>query len=162
MELTHVKNGVVKMVDVSAKEEVARFAIAEGFIKLKKNTVEAIRKNEVAKGNVLATASIAGTMAVKKTAELIPMCHQVPITSVDFEFEITDNGVRVLCKVKSIGKTGVEMEALTGVSVALLTIWDMVKALEKDESGNYPETAIERIIVLKKVKGGNIGELKNS
>ena len=142
----------VKMVDISEKEDVVRTAVAEGFIRLKRETVEAIRRKEIAKGDVISTASIAGILAVKKTYELIPLCHPIPITSIDFDFEVKDEGIRVLCRVKSIGKTGVEMEALTGVSIALLTIWDMVKALEKDESGNYPWTSIEKISVVTKLK----------
>ncbi|MEM4280380.1 MAG: cyclic pyranopterin monophosphate synthase MoaC [Archaeoglobaceae archaeon] len=152
MEFTHVKGEKAKMVDISEKGEVLRIAVAEGFIRLKKRTIEAILKNEVAKGNVIAVANVAGVMAVKKTPEVIPMCHQIPITSIDFDFKVLENGIRVVCTVKAIAKTGVEMEALNGVSVALLTIWDMVKSLEKDETGNYPETAIERIVVLEKKK----------
>jgi cyclic pyranopterin phosphate synthase len=145
--------GRVEMVDISEKKDVVRIAKAEGFIRLKKDTIEAIKSGKVPKGDVLATANIAGILAVKKTPELIPMCHPIPITSVSIEFEVTDEGVKAVCTVKSVGKTGVEMEALTGVSVALLTIWDMVKALEKDETGNYPHTVIEYVRVVKKVKG---------
>ncbi|MEM0203127.1 MAG: cyclic pyranopterin monophosphate synthase MoaC [Archaeoglobaceae archaeon] len=152
MEFTHVNGDKAKMVDVSEKGEVLRIAVAEGFIKLKKRTIEAILKNEVAKGNVIAVANVAGVMAVKRTPEIIPMCHQIPITSVDFDFRVLEDGIRVVCTVKAIAKTGVEMEALNGVAVALLTIWDMVKSLEKDETGNYPGTAIERIVVLEKKK----------
>jgi len=141
-----------KMVDISKKEDVIRIAVAEGYIKLKEETVKAVKDGKVPKGDVLTVASIAAMLAVKKTPELIPMCHPIPITSVDVDFEINDEGIKVRCIVKSVGKTGVEMEALTGVSVALLTIWDMVKALEKDESGNYPHTRIDRIRVIEKVK----------
>ncbi len=154
MEFTHIEDGKVRMVDVSDKDDVDRVAVAEGYIKLKSSTIEAILKKEVAKGNVIAAANVAGVMAVKKTPELIPMCHPIPITSVKFDFDIEGAGIRVRCSVKSKGKTGVEMEALTGVSVALLTIWDMVKSLEKDEYGNYPKTLIEAIRVVEKVKGG--------
>ena len=152
MDFTHIEDGKVRMVDISEKDDVMRIAVAEGYIKLKSSTIQAILNQEVAKGNVIAAANIAGVLAVKKTPELIPMCHPIPITSVKFDFDVEQDGVRVKCTVKSRGKTGVEMEALTGVSVALLTIWDMVKSLEKDESGNYPETAIELIRVLEKVK----------
>jgi len=145
--------GRVEMVDISEKKDVVRIAKAEGFIRLKKDTIDAIKSGKVPKGDVLATANIAGILAVKKAPELIPMCHPIPITSVSIEFEVTDEGVKAVCTVKSVGKTGVEMEALTGVSVALLTIWDMVKALEKDETGNYPHTVIEYVRVVKKVKG---------
>ncbi|MCS7119109.1 MAG: cyclic pyranopterin monophosphate synthase MoaC [Archaeoglobaceae archaeon] len=153
MEFAHISEGKARMVDISEKVEVPRIAVAEGIIKLKKKTIEAIMRNEVVKGNVLAAANIAGVIAVKKTSELIPMCHQIPINSAEFKFEIEENSIRVFCTVKSKSKTGVEMEALTGVSIALLTIWDMVKSLEKDESGNYPETSIEKIVLLKKIKG---------
>lgn len=153
MEFSHIEGERVRMVDVSEKEDVPRMATAEGFIRLKRETVDAIVKNKVAKGNVIATANVAGVLAVKKTSELIPMCHPIPITSISFDFEIEESGIRVRCTVKSFGKTGVEMEALTGASVALLTIWDMVKSLEKDSTGNYPETRIEGISVVKKVKG---------
>lgn len=152
MEFSHIKNGKVSMVDISEKEDVFRTATAEGFIKLKKETIDAIVNNKVAKGNVLATANIAGVLAVKKTPEIIPMCHPIQISSISFDFKIEEEGIRVFCTVKSIGKTGVEMEALTGVSVALLTIWDMVKSMEKDETGNYPLTRIEQIGVLEKIK----------
>ena len=154
MGLAHIENGRVRMVDVSEKEDVTRIAIAEGFIKLRSSTIEAILKERVAKGNVIAAANVAGVLAVKKTSELIPMCHPIPITSVKFDFNIESVGIRVRCTVKSKGKTGVEMEALTGVSVALLTIWDMVKNLEKDEYGNYPKTLIEVVRVVEKFKGG--------
>ncbi len=141
-----------RMVDISAKSDVIRIAVAEGFIKLRKETVEAIKEGKTPKGDVLNTASIAAILAVKKTPEIIPMCHPIPITSVSINFDIEDEGVKVVCTVKSFGKTGVEMEALTGVSVALLTIWDMVKSMEKDESGNYPNTAIQWIRVVEKRK----------
>ncbi|WP_290596020.1 MULTISPECIES: cyclic pyranopterin monophosphate synthase MoaC [unclassified Archaeoglobus] len=156
MEFTHIEDGKVRMVDVSEKEDVTRVSVAEGFIKLRSSTINAILNKEVAKGNVIAAANIAGVLAVKKTPELIPMCHPIPITSVKFDFDIESVGIRVRCTVKSKGKTGVEMEALTGVSVALLTIWDMVKSLEKDEYGNYPKTLIEVIKVVEKVKGGEL------
>lgn len=152
MDSAHVKGEKVRMVDISEKSEVLRVAVAEGFIRLKKKTIEAILKNKVEKGNVTTVANVAGVMAVKKTPELIPMCHQIPIESVDFDFEILENGIRVVCTVKAVAKTGVEMEALSGVAIALLTIWDMVKSLEKDEKGNYPETLIEKIVVLEKRK----------
>jgi len=150
---THVEDGKVRMVDVSEKVESQRISVAEGFIKLRKETVEAVKKGEVEKGNVLATSIVAGTLAVKRTWELIPMCHNIPVTSVKFDFEFEENGIKVTCEVKAVAKTGVEMEALTGVTIALLTIWDMVKSMEKDETGNYPWTAIEYVRVVKKVKG---------
>ncbi len=140
------------MVDISDKEDVVRIAVAEGVIKLKKETVKAIRENRVPKGDVLNTATVAGILAVKKTPSLIPMCHPIPITNVKFDFEIEEDEIKVICEVKSIGKTGVEMEALVGVTNALLTIWDMVKSMEKDESGNYPNTVIRDVRVIRKEK----------
>ena len=140
------------MVDISDKGDVVRIAVAEGMIKLKKETVRAIRESRVPKGDVLNTATVAGILAVKKTPSLIPMCHPIPITNVKFDFEIGEDEIKAICEVKSIGKTGVEMEALVGVTNALLTIWDMVKSLEKDESGNYPETVVKEIRVIRKEK----------
>lgn len=159
MTFTHISEGKVRMVDISHKDVVARIATAEGFIKLKRDTVKAIIRDEVAKGNVIATASIAGVLAVKKTPELIPMCHPIPITSINFDFDVVEgcedgrmeSGVVVKCTVKAFSKTGVEMEAITGVSAALLTIWDMVKSLEKNEEGNYPVTAIKNVRVIEKI-----------
>lgn len=149
--LSHIEGDRVKMVDISKKDDVLRIAEAEGFIRLKEDTIKAIVENKIAKGNVLATSNVAAVLAVKKTPELIPMCHSIPITSVNILFDVEDAGIKVRCIVKAISKTGVEMEALTGVSVALLTIWDMVKSMEK-ENGDYPNTAIEYIKVVKKEK----------
>ncbi|MDI9645894.1 MAG: cyclic pyranopterin monophosphate synthase MoaC [Archaeoglobales archaeon] len=153
MDFTHIEGEKVRMVDVSNKSEVPRRAVAEGFIRLKKETIQAIKRKEVEKGNVLTTANIAAILAAKKTSEIIPMCHPLPLSSVSVDFEISEDGIKVRCEVKTTSKTGVEMEALTGVSVALLTIWDMVKSLEKDESGNYPYTCIEYVRVVEKLKG---------
>ncbi|OYT35237.1 cyclic pyranopterin monophosphate synthase MoaC [Archaeoglobales archaeon ex4484_92] len=152
MEFSHVDQSKVRMVDISGKSNQTRIAIAEGRIKLKKNTIAAIVNNEIAKGNVLATANIAAVLAIKKTSELIPMCHNIPITSINVDFSIEEESIEVRCEVKSTGKTGVEMEALVGVSIALLTIWDMVKSLEKDESGQYPHTQINDVKVVSKTK----------
>ena len=152
MKFTHVRGEKVKMVDISDKKAVARHAIATGKIKLRPPTIKAIMDGVVEKGNVLATARIATIQAVKRTPEIIPMCHPIQITSVDVDFEIEDQYIKAIVGVKSVGKTGVEMEALHGISVALLTIWDMVKSAEKDETGNYPFTAIKDIHVVKKVK----------
>jgi cyclic pyranopterin phosphate synthase len=141
-----------RMVDISKKQDVLRIARAEGWIRLKKETIRAIIEDRVAKGNVLATANIAATLAVKKVHELIPMCHPIAITSIDTSFDVREDRIVVACTVKSVSKTGVEMEALTGVSIALLTVWDMVKSMEKDETGNYPFTVIETIRVVEKKK----------
>lgn len=141
------------MVDISHKDTVTRMAIASGEIVLGKGTIESIRNGTVEKGNVLSTARVAAIMAVKRTPELIPMCHQIPITSVDVDFSIGEENISAMVEVRSVGRTGVEMEALTGVSTALLTIWDMVKSAEKDATGNYPFTCIRDIRVLSKTKG---------
>ncbi len=145
------ERGRVRMVDITDKDVVFRLAKAEGFIRLSKKTLEAIRENRVAKGDVLTTANVAAVLAVKKTSELIPMCHPLPLTAVSVDFEVCEEGIKVSCEVKTTAKTGVEMEALTGVSVALLTVWDMVKSLEKVD-GLYPSTAIEWIRVVEKRK----------
>ena len=151
-EFTHMEGDKVKMVDVGAKEDMLRIAKARGTIRLTKKTMDLIKAGDVKKGNVLATARIAAIQAVKRTWDTIPLCHQIPITGIDVEFSLSEGTITATVEVRSTGKTGVEMEALTGVSVGLLTIWDMVKAVEKDETGNYPETAISDIIVLSKIK----------
>ncbi len=140
------------MIDISEKGDVVRRAIASGEIVLTKDTIEKIRDGNVEKGNVLSTATTAAILAVKKTSETIPMCHQIPITGIDVDFTIGDCSITAEVEVKTVGKTGVEMEALTGVSTALLTIWDMVKSVEKDDTGNYPNTFIRNIEVVKKYK----------
>lgn len=154
-EFTHIKDDKAYMVDVTDKPDVGRVAVAAGKIYLREETVEAIRSGDVVKGNVLATARVAGIMAVKRTSDLIPMCHPLPVGGVSIDFNETGSEpcIEAVCTVKTYGKTGVEMEALTGVSVALLTVWDMVKSAEKDEDGQYPETGIEDIHVVEKRKG---------
>ena len=142
----------ISMVDISEKDEVERVAVASGRIKLKSGTVERIKSGGIKKGDVLGCAEVAAIVAVKKTPELIPLCHQVPIESVNVEFTLGDEDIQARISVKSVGKTVVEMDALHGLSVALLTIWDMVKSVEKDETGNYPHTRIEEIRVEKKEK----------
>ncbi len=150
---THIDDsGKARMVDVSGKDSVVRVARAEGKIYLKRETVEAILSNRVAKGNVLNTATVAGILAAKKTSELIPMCHPLQISSVSVDFEVFEKGVKAICEVRYVGKTGVEMEALVGVTAALLTVWDMVKSLEKDENGQYPVTEISGVRVVEKIK----------
>ncbi|WP_456370013.1 cyclic pyranopterin monophosphate synthase MoaC [Geoglobus sp.] len=150
---THIDDsGRARMVDVSGKDSVVRVARAEGKIYLRKETVDAILSNRVAKGNVLNTATVAGILAAKKTSELIPMCHPLQISSVSVDFEVFEKGVKAVCEVRYVGKTGVEMEALVGVTTALLTVWDMVKSLEKDENGQYPVTEISGVRVVEKIK----------
>ncbi|MCF0111851.1 MAG: cyclic pyranopterin monophosphate synthase MoaC, partial [Erysipelotrichaceae bacterium] len=129
MELTHFdNNGNAVMVDVSGKEPTDRTAIATGTIVMSEECFEAITSQRIQKGDVLAVAQIAGIMAAKKTSELIPLCHPLPLTKVTVEFTLTKPSVTVLATCKTTGKTGVEMEALTAVQVALLTIYDMCKA----------------------------------
>lgn len=143
----------VKMVDVGRKPPVYREAVAEGFIRLRKSTLERIAEGRVEKGDVFSVASVAATIAVKKVPELIPLAHNIPITYAGTDFQLLDDGVKVTVTVRTTAKTGVEMEALTGVMAALLNIWDMVKKYEKDESGQYPYTAVEYVKVVKKLKG---------
>ncbi len=142
----------IRMAEISAKESVYREASAEGTIRLKKSTIEQIKNGSLDKGDPISVAEIAGILAVKKTPELIPLCHPIPITNVKINISLEENLVRVQCIVKSYARTGVEMEALTGVSIALLTIWDMVKPIEKNETGQYPTTLITDIKVLEKKK----------
>ncbi|HJJ88713.1 MAG TPA: cyclic pyranopterin monophosphate synthase MoaC [Methanocorpusculum sp.] len=151
---THInEKNEVHMVDVTPKSDVCREAIARGRIYLRPETLNAITKGTMVKGNVLATAQIAGIMAVKQTWALIPMCHPIPINAITISFDQTSEYIEISCCVKTSGKTGIEMEALTGASVALLTIWDMVKSAEKDTDGQYPQTYIGGIHVVKKIKG---------
>jgi cyclic pyranopterin monophosphate synthase len=141
------------MVDITEKPPLFRRATASGTIRLRESTIKAIIAGNVKKGDVLTTARLAAILAVKETPRLIPLCHPIPITGLDVFFDLEVGRVRATVTVTSVGKTGVEMEALTGVGVALLNVWDMVKYLEKDETGNYPETEIEEIRVLQKRKG---------
>lgn len=141
------------MVDVSEKAEVHREATATGKIRLKPRTVNLIREGKIAKGNPLYTAKIAGVLAAKKTSELVPLCHPLPLTSVEVEAKIAEKtAIEVTATVKTKAQTGVEMEALAAASLGLLTIWDMVKQYEKDAAGQYPSTAIENIHVVRKLK----------
>ena len=131
--LSHIAaDGSARMVDVSAKPVSAREAVAAGRILLKRETLELISENKIAKGNVFATARIAGVQAAKKTPELIPLCHGLNLTHVDIDIAADEVGVEVKCTARTAAQTGVEMEALTGVSVALLTIYDMCKAVDKE------------------------------
>ncbi len=133
-ELTHFdRNGNAVMVDVSKKGETERMAVARGVIKGNAAVFQAVKEGTVKKGDVLGVARVAGIMAAKKNSELIPMCHLLMLTSCGIEFMMHEenHSIEAVCTVKTTGKTGVEMEALTGVSVALLTIYDMCKALDK-------------------------------
>ena len=132
MSLTHLdESGAARMVDVGAKRETARSATASGRIAMSAEARAAIRQGDAPKGDVLAAARIAGIMAAKKTAELIPLCHPLALDAVTLDFAFVGDGVEVTAKASLTGRTGVEMEALTAVSVALLTIYDMAKALDK-------------------------------
>ena len=133
-ELTHFDaSGRARMVDVSAKPDTEREAIAKGEVAMQPATLALIREGRIAKGDVLAVAQVAGIMAAKRTGDLIPMCHPLPLTSVTLSFALDEEGSRVLmtATVKTTAKTGVEMEALTAVAVAALTIYDMAKAVDK-------------------------------
>jgi cyclic pyranopterin monophosphate synthase len=133
-KLSHIDSrGEASMVDVSAKPVSRREAVARGEIHLQKSTVALIQKNKIAKGNVLATARVAGILAAKQTGELIPLCHPLPITHCEVNFEIPKSADRIVitASAKIIAQTGIEMEALTAVSVAALTIYDMCKAVDK-------------------------------
>lgn len=156
MELNHFdKSGKAIMVDVAEKKETARVAVAKGTIKVSEAVYEAIEKGSSAKGDVLGVARTAGIMATKKTWELIPMCHLIPIENckIDFDCDPDTKQIHCTCTVKTTGKTGVEMEALTGVSTALLTVYDMCKALDKTmEIGE---------IYLSRKEGGKSGTIIN-
>jgi cyclic pyranopterin monophosphate synthase len=141
------------MVDVSGKAEIFREATASGTIRLKPQTIVLVQTGKIAKGDPLYTAKIAGVMAAKKTSDLIPLCHPLPLTNVEVNVQVVDKEtVCVTATVKTKAQTGVEMEALTAVSTALLTVWDMTKQYEKDAAGQYPSTVITDICVVKKFK----------
>ena len=141
------------MVDVTAKPEIFRQATAEGSIRLRPETLKLIRTGKVAKGDPIQTAKTAGILAAKRTSDMIPLCHPLPLTNVEISTRIIDKTtVQVTATVKTKAQTGVEMEALTATAVSLLTIWDMVKQYEKDAGGQYPTTRIDNIRVIKKLK----------
>jgi len=140
------------MIDISGKTKVPRLARAEGEIELTDESMKAIQKDRVKKGDVFEVSEISAIQAVKKTPELVPHCHPIPIEDIEVSFKTDKNIIRVECGVKAVYKTGVEMEALAGVNAALLTIWDMVKYIEKDEDDQYPETRIKNVSVLEKEK----------
>ena len=130
--LSHIgADGRAQMVDVSAKPMSARTAVAKGKIKLQRKTLDLISKDRIAKGNVFGTARLAGMQAAKQTAHLIPLCHTLPLGDVKIDVVTARDGAEVTCTARTVAQTGVEMEALTGVSIALLTIYDMCKAVDK-------------------------------
>ncbi len=151
-KLTHINSkGEARMVDVSQKAETEREAVAKGRVMMKPTTLEQIKTAGLEKGDVLAVARIAGIMAVKKTPDLIPLCHPVLISNIAIEFDLSgDNSIVVTARVKSAGKTGVEMEALVAVSVSALTIYDMGKPVDK--------TMTITEIYLESKKGGKSGD----
>ncbi|HWN23982.1 MAG TPA: cyclic pyranopterin monophosphate synthase MoaC [Candidatus Sulfotelmatobacter sp.] len=131
--LTHIAaDGRAQMVDVSAKPLSARTAVATGKIRLRRETLDLISKDQITKGNVFATARIAGIQAAKQTAQLIPLCHTLPLSEVKIDVVTSNNHAEVKCTARTAAQTGVEMEALTGVATALLTIYDMCKAIDKE------------------------------
>ncbi len=155
-KLSHLdESGRARMVDVSAKPDTQRTAIARGEVHMRRETLDLVRQGLMKKGDVLSVAQIAGVMAAKRTSELIPLCHPLPIHQVDLQVSLDDNlpGVQITATVITVGKTGVEMEALTAVSVAALTVYDMIKAVEK--------TARIQNIRLVEKHGGQSGDVYN-
>ena len=145
-EFSHIdKHGKANMVDVSAKVNQVRTAIASGHIRLQATTIQKIKENQLKKGDVLTIAEIAGIQGGKKTNELIPLCHPLMISKLDVKTTLTETGINVTSFAKCTGQTGIEMEALTAVSIALLTIYDMCKAVDK-------EMCIEKIVLIEKRK----------
>jgi len=144
---------MARIVDIARKPDVPRRAVARGSIRLRPATLAAIRAGRVEKGDPLAAAEVSGLHAVKSTWQVLPLCHPIPITSATVALEASRDRVTCTATVAATYKTGVEMEALYGVAVALLTVWDMVKALEKDARGQYPAARIEGVRVISKGKG---------
>lgn len=143
----------MSMVDITAKPEVHREATAKGQIKLRPETIRRIKKGKIAKGDPFTIAKTAGILAAKNTSSLIPLCHPLPLTNVKIDLKVLDeSNVEAEATVKTKAQTGVEMEALAAVSMALLTVWDMTKQYEKDAKGQYPNTTIENIHVVRKIK----------
>lgn len=149
-DLTHIDSaGTARMVDVGGKAETHRVALARGFIRMSTTTLDAIRTGNAPKGDVLGPARIAGIMAAKKTGDLIPLCHPLALDAVNVDFALMENGIECTATASLTGRTGVEMEALTAVSLALLTIYDMAKALDKS-------MVIESVRLIEK-RGGKSG-----
>ena len=151
-DLTHVgPDGAARMVDVGAKPETERLARARGAITMSPATLDAVRRNAVAKGDVQAVARVAGVMAAKRTAELVPLCHPIPLTDVQISLEPDDSlpGLRAEATVRTVGRTGVEMEAITAVCVTLITVYDMIKGIDK--------TALIGEVLLAEKSGGRSG-----
>jgi len=152
-DLTHIdESGAAHMVDIGNKQSSERLAVAEGHIAMSQQALAAIKAGDAPKGDVLGTARIAGIMAAKKTGELIPLCHPLALDAINIDFDFTERGVEVTATASLIGKTGVEMEAMVAASTALLTIYDMAKALDK-------AMVIGSVRLLEK-KGGKSGHWK--
>jgi len=143
---------MTKMINISGKDIVTRTAIAEGKILLSERTISAVKKKTVKKGDVLTVSQIVGIQAAKDTANILPLCHQIPLFSVDITFKVQKESIVTRTTIIADYRTGVEMEALVGTAATLLSIWDMVKYLEKDKDGQYPTTRISEIRVLSKKK----------
>jgi cyclic pyranopterin phosphate synthase len=148
-----VSNGIDGIVPIGHKPIVERSAVATGLLRLSSDSADAIRNGLIAKGDVLEASTVAAIQAVKDTPRIIPHCHVIPIEGCNVSWDWEENSLRCTLSVSAHWKTGVEMEAIVGVSAGLLCAWDMVKSLEKDEQGQYPETQIESIQVLEKNKG---------
>jgi cyclic pyranopterin phosphate synthase len=144
---------VARQVDIAGKPAVARRAVAVGELTLRPSTRSAVRRRSVKKGDPITVGELAGLLAMKRTSELIPHCHAVPLTSSRVDLELSPRGVRVRAEATAVDRTGVEMEALVGATVALLSVWDMVKYLEKDAAGLYPRTRLGPVRVVSKEKG---------
>ena len=154
-KLSHINDkGEANMVDINNKKESKRKATATGTIILSKKAINEIKKEKISKGNVLNTARIAGIMAAKKTSDLIPLCHPIPVEAIKIDFDIEDNNINVLAIVSTTNKTGVEMEALMAVNIACLTIYDMIKSIDK-------HTKINSVKLISK-SGGKSGDWKRN
>lgn len=151
-ELEAKERSEVRMVDISEKPLSLRTSRAEGHLILQPETVEAVRLGTTKKGNVLSVSEVAGIIATKKTSEIIPLCHQIPLSAVSISFEFFEDRIQSACEVMATYSTGVEMEALVGVTTSLLSIWDMTKYLEKDSKGQYPIARLEGVRVVRKEK----------
>lgn len=152
MELTHInEEGRAKMVDVSEKADTAREAVAVGYISMKRETLERIKEGTISKGDVLAVAQVGGIMGAKSTPQIVPMCHPIMISgcNINFKMNFENNRIEITATTKTVGKTGIEMEALTAVSTAALTIYDMCKAIDR-------EMVINNIMLVRK-SGGKSG-----
>lgn len=146
------KTSRFKMVDISPKEVVTREATAVGRLRLRADTARRLREGKIEKGDPISIAEVAATLAAKNTSQLIPMCHNIPLSKIETSASVGENFIEAEARVKATAKTGVEMEALVAVTMYLLNIWDMVKKVEKDDHGQYPETWIEFIKVKEKLK----------